>query len=116
MKAHAHAHNHKFQEAVHLLNEAAREKKGELYTLAGERYSGIKKLINKKTHNGIRAAGKVKSQFIRTLHEEEKKMLGKGRQFNREVHKNPWLFMGWVAAISLAAGAMLAGKRKSRRA
>ena len=44
-KANENAQQKKFKEAVQLLNEAAREKKGEIENLLGEKYENIREAI-----------------------------------------------------------------------
>jgi ElaB/YqjD/DUF883 family membrane-anchored ribosome-binding protein len=105
--------NEKLHEVLEILNEAAKEKKAELYELIGEKYSTIAHALSDKAENGKHAVGKAKKQLIKTLQEEEERLLDKAKEVDRQAHENPWAFIGTVAFVSFLFG-MRFGSRSDR--
>ncbi len=101
----------KLQQALELLNEAAQEKKEELYELIGGRYSHIKEILTEYADNGKTAANHVKKRFVRGLHNEEKKVMNMAEDLNERIHDNPLLFLGGVALSSFIIGFSLGHKK-----
>jgi ElaB/YqjD/DUF883 family membrane-anchored ribosome-binding protein len=97
----------KFEEALQLLNEAAKEKKDEIQNLLGDKYSDIRKVIEQ-------AAGKQKQNLKRVqrvaedwMEEGEEKLRDVVTEVDERVHENPWPYIGGVAVGALMLGFIL---------
>ena len=82
--------NKKFEEALHLLNEAAKEKKEDVVKLLSEKYSHIKDALDE----GRDKAAEVFEDVDKT------------------VRKNPWPYIGGVAIGALLFGFILGNQKK----
>lgn len=97
----------KIQEALELLNEAAQDKKNEIYDLVGEKYDHLRGLFGESLSNGRFVANGVKKRVLKNIHAEEKKLRQTAAIWNRKIHKEPWMVIGGVALGSLVLGALL---------
>lgn len=102
----------KIQDALELLNEAAEEKREEIYEIFGSKYGHLKELFENAAENGQELAGQAKKQIVRGLHAEEKKLKEAAAQWDKKVRKDPWIFLGGVAFSSLVLGLILSRKGK----
>src|SRR5438105_3610859 len=100
----------KIQEALELLNEAAQEKREEVYEILGNKYEYLKDVFETATENGQEMAGHARKQIIKGLHAEEKKVRDAAAQWDKKVHKDPWVFISSVALGSLVLGIILGRK------
>lgn len=105
-----HMKKDKIQEALELLNEAAQDKKHEVYEMVGEKYGHLREVFDETLENGRAAANGVKKKFAKNLHSEEKKLREAANFWNRKIHKEPWMIIGGVALGSLALGLLLRKK------
>src|SRR3989338_4535106 len=94
MRTHRHD---KIQEALELLNEAAKEKSEELQELVGEKYDDIKQVLLDKAGNGRAFLSQTQKKLAKTLREEEEKVLSKAKEIDKKAHRNPWPFIGATA-------------------
>ncbi|MBI4372281.1 MAG: hypothetical protein HY585_00970 [Candidatus Omnitrophica bacterium] len=94
----------KLEQALELLNEAAQEKKEELYDLIGGRYSHIKEVLNESAENGKTAIKHAKKTITKTLHDQQKKVRDIADDFDEKVHDNPWAVLGGVALAAFMVG------------
>lgn len=101
----------KIQEALELLNDAAQEKKEEVFEMLGDKYEHLKELFESTAHNGEAIAGEAKKQIVKSLHQEEKKLKETAAEWDKKIHKEPWAFLGGVALGSLVLGLMLGHKK-----
>ena len=101
----------KIQEALEFLNEAAQEKKEEVFELLGDKYEHLKEFFENAAQNGEAMADDTKKQIVKTLHQEEKKLKEVAAQWDKKVHKEPWVFVGGVALGALALGLILGTKK-----
>ncbi len=92
-------HHDKIHEALDLLNEAAKEKKEELYGMIGDRYAEIRELLSGQAENGVEFLHQAKKRVAKELHAEEAR-----------VRRNPWPYLGAAAFVALVAG-MALGKK-----
>lgn len=106
-----HIKKDKIHEALGLLNEAAREKQEEVYEMIGDKYEHLKELVTDVAENGCDLAASAQKKLVKGLHEEEKKIKEAAAELDKRVHRNPWPFLGSVAAASLVLGVIL-GRRK----
>ncbi len=100
----------KIQDALELLNEAAQEKKDEVYEVLGNKYEHLKDVFESVAENGHEIAGQAKKQIVRGLHAEEKKLRETAAQWDKKVHKDPWKVIGSVALGTLVLGLILGRK------
>ena len=85
--------NKKIDAALALLNEAAQEKKEEFQKLISERYAEFRETAEN------------------VMEEGGKKVKAAADTVDKEVHTNPWRYIGGIAAGALLAG-YLFGRRK----
>ena len=111
MSADAANSNKKFEEALQLLNEAAREKKEEIQDLLGDKYAHIRDVVRD-------AALKNQKQFTRyrkltedALEEGTEKLKDIASDVDERVHENPWPYIGGVAIGALLLGFILGSSR-----
>ncbi len=83
-------HNKKLSQALQILNDAAREKKEEIQENIVKFRKTAQKAINQSGQKIKRAASDVDAQ----------------------VHKNPWVYIGSVAAGAVLLGFLLGKSRK----
>ncbi|HTL46965.1 MAG TPA: hypothetical protein VL688_02755 [Verrucomicrobiae bacterium] len=102
--------NDKIQEALELLNEAAKEKSEELYGIVEGKYSHIKQLLKDQTTNGKEMMGEARKRFAKTLQAEEERLVETARNLDKKVHRNPWPFLGAAALGALIVGVALGKK------
>ena len=103
--------NDKLKEALELLNEAAKEKREELYELIGDKYSHVREILNDRTENGKEAADRLKKHITKSLKEEEEKLIDKAKEFDENIHENPWFYLGIVAVSSMVLGIMMSHRK-----
>ena len=100
----------KIYEAIELLNEAAKDKKAELYELIDDKYSYIKEVLTEKAETGKEVVNQAKKQLLRTLVEEEEKIVKKAKDLDKKVRRNPWPLLGVVAFGSVLFGIIMGKK------
>ena len=95
----------RINEALELLNAAARDKKAELRAAMEERYTDFSALMNAFTDQ-------VKQRAISTYETGKQKVVDVATDIDRSVHKNPWAYVGGAAAVALVFGFLLGRSRK----
>ncbi|OGW83693.1 MAG: hypothetical protein A3C47_03175 [Omnitrophica bacterium RIFCSPHIGHO2_02_FULL_51_18] len=93
-------HNGKINEALELLNEAAQTKKDEILKLITNKYSDFRETVEATRER----AGEVIEDGIKLGQVRVKKA---AREMDKNVHKNPWAFIGGAAATALLLGFVL---------
>lgn len=101
----------KIEEALEFLNEAAQEKKEEVFELLGDKYEHLKDFFENAANNGEAMVGETKKQIVKSLHQEEKKIKEAASQWDKKVHREPWPYIGGVALGALALGLFLGRKK-----
>lgn len=94
----------KFEEALQLLNEAAREKRDEIQGLLGDKYTHIRGVIEDATVKGRKNFRRVKQTAEDFLEEGADSLKEVAGDLDDKVHENPW---GYIAGV--AVGALLLG-------
>ena len=93
--------NRKFQEALELLNEAAKEKKEEIQNLVGNRYSHIKEALQGAT-----------ADRLADLEDFKKTAQDVAQGVDKNVRSNPWTYIGGAALGALLLGYILGSSKK----
>ena len=101
----------KIQEALELLNDAAQEKKDEVYELLGSKYESLREIFEDAAQNGHELVGEAKKRIAKGLQVEEKKIKEIASQMDKKVRRKPWVFLGSVALGSLVLGLIFGGKK-----
>ncbi len=101
----------KIQEALELLNDAAREKKEEVAVLLSDKYECLKEIVGNMISDGETIAGQTQKKILKGLHQEEKKLKEVVEEWDEKIHKDPWLFLGGAALGSLMLGLILGRKK-----
>jgi ElaB/YqjD/DUF883 family membrane-anchored ribosome-binding protein len=87
-------------EALALLNQAAKEKRGEVEKLVNDKYTDLKSLLGgsaQASAEWLKAKGKVASETMQEA----------ALDVNESVHQHPWYYIGGAAFGALILGYML---------
>ena len=95
----------KLNEALELLNEAAREKKVEFQEILTNKYSHIRDAMALE-------AQKAKSMAQDVIVEGERKIKETTAMVDANVRKDPWPYVAGTAAVALLVGFLMGSKRK----
>ncbi len=95
-------HNGKINEALELLNNAARDKKEEILSLITNRYTDLKDAVET-----------TKEKADEAIHAGQVRFKKATRDMNKKVSKDPWAFIGAAAGVALLLGFVL-GKSSKR--
>ena len=104
----------KFEEALQLLNDAAKEKKDEIQGLLGDKYSDIRRIIEqaaKKQTQTLKQARRVAGEWIE---EGEETLRDVVSEVDEQVRENPWQYIGGVAIGALLLGFILGSSSRNK--
>ena len=104
--------NKKFEEALQLLNEAAKDKKNEIQGLLGEKYSHIKSAIQEVTSGKSAEFNRMKKTAQDVIEQGGEKFKEVATDLDEKVHENPWSYIGGVAVGALLLGYILGSSKR----
>lgn len=102
----------KFEEALHILNEAAKEKKEEIQDLLGDKYTHIKDAIQEATEDKLKELNRFKKTAQKAIEEGGEKFAEVAQDLDEKVHENPWPYIGGAALGALLLGYILGSSKR----
>lgn len=102
----------KIDEALQLLNEAAREKKDELKQLLDEKYTNIKSALGEVIDDNSELARQFRKRAGEAFEEGQEHLEEAMADVDREVRRNPWPYIGGAAAAALVLGFLMGSSRR----
>ncbi len=109
-RSHATHKTDKVQDALELLNQAARAKQDELYQALEDKYQEIKQTIAEAAENGRDVLEQAKKKAEDAVDMGQEILKSKATEIDKKVHDNPWGFLGGVAITSFLLGYALRKK------
>ena len=102
----------KFEDALQLLNEAAKEKKQEIQDLLGDKYSHIKDAIQETASEKLGEFKRFKKTAQKAIDEHSETVKEIAEDLDEKVHENPWPYIGGVALGALLLGYILGSSKR----
>ena len=104
----------KFEEALQLLNDAARDKKEEIQNLIGDKYTHIREAIEETVTRGRRNYRRAKQGAEEWLEGGGEELREVATDLDDRVHDNPWAYIGGVAVGALLLGFILGSSSRNK--
>jgi len=95
----------RINEALELLNAAARDKKEELQTALANKYTDLSSVFGSITDQ-------MRQRVTSTYEAGKQKVVDVATDIDKSVHKNPWAYIGGTAAAALLFGFLLGRSRR----
>lgn len=102
----------KFEEALELLNEAARDKKDEIQNLLTDKYSDIQGLIRKTAKAKVAEASRYKDAAEEMFEEGAEQLKSVASDVDKKIHDNPWPYVGGAALAALLLGFIMGNSKE----
>ena len=103
--------NKRFEEALQLLNEAAKEKKDEIQRLISDKYSYIKDAVQDATEDNLKKFNRMKKLTARAIEEGSDQAMEMVEDLDKQVRKNPWAYIGGAALGALLVGYIMGSSK-----
>lgn len=104
--------NKKFEDALQLLNEAAKEKKQDIQNILGDKYNHIVDAIQETVAEKKGEFGRWKKTAKRVIDDHGDQVQEMAADLDEKVHENPWSYIGGVALGSLLLGYILGSSKR----
>ncbi len=104
----------KFEEALQLLNEAAREKKQEIQQLFGDKYTHIRQAVQDAASQSGERLSRVRQAAGEAIEFGGERVKQVAAEVDEKVKENPWPYIGGVAVGALLLGFILGASRNNR--
>lgn len=106
--------NRKFEEALELLNEAAKEKKEEIQNLLSDKYSDIRRILEQtaaRQKQNLRRAQRVAGEWVEEGGEAVQEIAS---ELDENLRENPYPYLGGVAVGALLLGFILGSSSRNK--
>ena len=104
-----------FAAALKLLEEAAKQKKDELRAVMSDKYTNLRSLILEKEGSLMKSFTVAKDQAIEMTAHAKEAGVEKAREIahdvDKNVHQNPWPYIGGSALVGVLLGYILGRNR-----
>jgi len=95
----------RINEALELLNAAARDKKAELQAAMADKYTDLSSVFGSLTDQ-------MKQRAASAYEAGKQKVVDVATDIDKSVHKNPWAYIGGTAVAALVFGFLLGRSRR----
>ena len=106
----------KIAEALKLLEEAAKQKKDELKSAMSDKYTHLKTVIVEAESSLAKSLTDAKKHAIEVAAHAKDVSVEKAKEIaqdvDKNVHQNPWAYIGGTAVVGLLLGYILGRNRK----
>jgi len=103
-------------DALRLLDDAAEQKKDELKSVLANKYGHLRSMIMETEKGFVKAVGDAKTQAVSAvMHAKEigtEKGIELAKDLDKNVHTNPWPYIGGTAVIGVLLGFMIGRNQK----
>jgi ElaB/YqjD/DUF883 family membrane-anchored ribosome-binding protein len=111
-----HTSSEKILEALKLLEEAAAQKKDELKSAISDKYTHLRNVIVETESSLAKSLSDAGKHAVKATAHAKDVGVGKARELagdvDRNVHHNPWPFIGGTAGVGLLLGYILGRNSK----
>ena len=104
----------KFEEALQLLNEAAREKKQEIQQLFGDKYTHIRQAVEDAAAQQGERLNRVRQATGEAIEFGGERAKQVAAELDEKVKENPWAYIGGAAVGALLLGFILGASRNNK--
>lgn len=102
----------KLTEALELLNEAAKDKKDEMKELVTDKYSHLREAVATKAEQGKEILKTARHLAQDIALEDREKIKEALILADKRVRKDPWLYLGTAAVVSLLLGYVMGSSKR----
>ena len=107
--------NENFAAALKLLEEAATQKKAELTSVLSGKYTNLRDLFLENERSLLKSLGSAKDKAFESARHTRDVGIEKAREIthdvDKNVHQNPWPYLGGAAVVGLLLGYILGRNR-----